>query len=601
MTSDLTLTANFYINSYVVNATVSGSGGSVTPASRPGVTYNTTTTFTAVPDPGFQIASVSGCGATYSGNTITTDVITNYCTVTVTFLSNGVCGSDNGQTNLLATPTTNRCSAGTPSAVSGSGHPWTWSCGGANGGSAASCSGSIQTWTVSTTGSATGGTISAPASGTVDNGASTTFTVSAAGGYSIASVSGDTCAPSVQSGSTYTTGMITANCTITATFSANPVNGACGSDNGKTLGAAPTNLCSAGNQSVVSGGGHPWSWTCSGVNGGTNASCSATIQTWTVSTTGSGSGGTISAPASGTVDNASSTTFTVTAAGGYSIASVTGDTCTPSVQSGSTYATGTVTANCTITATFTANPVNGVCGSDNGKILSSTPVNLCSAGNASAVSGTGPWTWTCQGVNSGTTASCSAALAPVVTGSIHVLGTGGTAVNNGSTTPSVSNGTDLGTTLVGTPLLHSYSISNPALAPGSVSPMSIGTIGTIATFGTAGGQAIIQAAGDLVISSITSSNPAFTISGGTGTIPAGGSATFTVTFNPTIAGPQTSTITIVSNDPNTPVFTFVVGAAAAPVVIAPAAPAPALDARMLALLAVLLMLVGFAAVRARKD
>src|SRR5439155_25209214 len=140
VTSDLTLTANFYINSYVVNATVSGSGGSVTPASRPGVTYNTTTTFTAVPDPGFQIASVSGCGATYSGNTITTDVITNYCTVTVTFLSNGVCGSDNGQTNLLATPTTNRCSAGTPSAVSGSGHPWTWSCGGANGGSTASCS-----------------------------------------------------------------------------------------------------------------------------------------------------------------------------------------------------------------------------------------------------------------------------------------------------------------------------------------------------------------------------------------------------------------------------------------------------------------------------
>ena len=482
--------------------------------------------------------------------------------------------------------------------MSGSGHPWTWSCGGANGGSTASCSGSIQTWTVSTTGSGSGGTISAPASGAVDNGSSTTFTVSAASGYSIASVSGDTCAPSVQSGSTYTTGLITANCKITATFSANPVNGTCGSDDGKTLGAAPTNLCSAGNQSVVSGSGHPWSWTCTGANGGTNASCSATIQTWTVTTTGNGSGGTISAPASGTVDNASSTTFTVTAAGGYSIASVTGNTCTPSVQSGSTYTTGTVTANCTITATFTANPVNGVCGSDNNKVLSSTPVNLCSAGNPSAVIGTGPWTWTCQGVNSGTTASCSATLAPVVAGSIHVLGSGGNAVNNGSTTPSVSNGTDLGTTPVGTPLLHSYSISNPAPAPGSVSPMSVGTI---ATFGAAHSQAIIQAAGDLVISSITSSNPAFTISGGTGTIPAGGSATFTVTFNPTIAGPQTSTITISSNDPNTPVFTFVVGAAATALVVAQAVPAPALDARMLALLVVLLALVGFAAVRARKD
>ncbi len=61
--------------------------------------------------------------------------------------------------------------------------------------------------------------------------------------------------------------------------------------------------------------------------------------------------------------------------------------------------------------------VNGSCGSANGTIVASVPTtNLCSAGTASAVSGSGPWTWTCAGSNGGATASCSAALAgPVST------------------------------------------------------------------------------------------------------------------------------------------------------------------------------------------
>jgi len=56
-----------------------------------------------------------------------------------------------------------------------------------------------------------------------------------------------------------------------------------------------------------------------------------------------------------------------------------------------------------------AESVNGVCGSADGNIFTSIPTtNLCSAGNASSVSGTGPWTWTCDGINGGTTDSCSA-------------------------------------------------------------------------------------------------------------------------------------------------------------------------------------------------
>src|SRR6185437_13260529 len=54
--------------------------------------------------------------------------------------------------------------------------------------------------------------------------------------------------------------------------------------------------------------------------------------------------------------------------------------------------------------------VDGVCGSDDGKTLATTPTNLCSAGTQSAVSASGPWTWSCAGSNNGSTARCSAQL-----------------------------------------------------------------------------------------------------------------------------------------------------------------------------------------------
>jgi hypothetical protein len=54
------------------------------------------------------------------------------------------------------------------------------------------------------------------------------------------------------------------------------VNGACGTSGGGSFASIPTtNLCASGTASSVSGAG-PWSWTCSGANGGSDASCSAT-------------------------------------------------------------------------------------------------------------------------------------------------------------------------------------------------------------------------------------------------------------------------------------------------------------------------------------
>ena len=58
-----------------------------------------------------------------------------------------------------------------------------------------------------------------------------------------------------------------------------------------------------------------------------------------------------------------------------------------------------------------ASPVNGACGSANSVAVSSAPTSsLCTSGTASAVSGSGPWAWTCKGSGGGGTAACSAPL-----------------------------------------------------------------------------------------------------------------------------------------------------------------------------------------------
>jgi len=54
-------------------------------------------------------------------------------------------------------------------------------------------------------------------------------------------------------------------------------------------------------------------------------------------------------------------------------------------------------------------PLAGVCGSAAGTNMTSMPTNnLCSAGTASAVVGSGPWAWTCSGSNGGKAGSCQA-------------------------------------------------------------------------------------------------------------------------------------------------------------------------------------------------
>ena len=79
------------------------------------------------------------------------------------------------------------------------------------------------------------------------------------------------------------------------------------------------------------------------------------------------------------------------------------------------YATARITGVSNVSGTSTncqaPTPVAGVCGPANGRTLVSAPTlasDLCSAGTPYPAAGSGPWTWSCAGLNQGSTASCSA-------------------------------------------------------------------------------------------------------------------------------------------------------------------------------------------------
>ncbi|MFZ5483949.1 MAG: IPTL-CTERM sorting domain-containing protein [Pseudomonadota bacterium] len=72
-----------------------------------------------------------------------------------------------------------------------------------------------------------------------------------------------------------------------------------------------------------------------------------------------------------------------------------------------------------LTVESSATPVNGACGTAQGTASAFAPtgVALCAAGTASAVSLGSDWSWTCDGENGGTNASCSAPFEATATNS----------------------------------------------------------------------------------------------------------------------------------------------------------------------------------------
>ena len=130
------------------------------------------------------------------------------------------------------------------------------------------------------------------------------------------------------------------------------VNGACGSDHGVAVLAAPSaSLCSAGVTGSVTSAAAAFTWSCAGTGGGSTAACSAPRQYNVTST--AGAGGSISPGSAQAVTYNASTSFTVTPSSGYGISTVSG--CGGSLA-GNTYTTGAVTTNCTVSASFSLLP-----------------------------------------------------------------------------------------------------------------------------------------------------------------------------------------------------------------------------------------------------
>ncbi|MDP1644136.1 MAG: hypothetical protein Q8L71_01375 [Thiobacillus sp.] len=257
------------------------------------------------------------------------------------------CGTAQGGATTSMPANGAQCASGSKAALAISGpDSFTWSCISLTGGAEASCY-ALRGYTVTATAGANGSV--SPLSQGVNSGATATITATPNSGYS-AAISG--CGGS-QSGNNFTTGPVTANCTVTASFTNAPINGACGTASNSTpVTSAPSaNLCSTGSASVVTTNSTNYTWSCNGANGGSNATSCQAPRGYTVTTT-AGSNGTISA--SKDVAGGTTTTFTVTPANGYA-ATVSG--CGGSL-SGNTYTTGAITSACTVSASFAVQTVS---------------------------------------------------------------------------------------------------------------------------------------------------------------------------------------------------------------------------------------------------
>ena len=369
VTANLSVTASFATRTYIVSVNATP-GGTVAPTQQ-NVSHGATATFSVVPAAGMR-AIVSGCGGSLSGTTYTTGAITASCAISVSFTNVTYTVTATAGANGTIAPASRTVSHGTYAAFTltpAAGYRATASgCGGSLQGNVyttapvtADCTVTASfapaTYTVTAT-AGSNGTI-APASRNVGHGATTTFTLTPAANYRPI-VHG--CDGSLN-GNTYTTGAITADCTVSAIFVssvyiASTIAGPNGtiSPPSQTVSPGATTTFSvmpaAGYQAVASGCGGSLSGTVY-TTGAINTDCTVMANfvynpdpTYTV-TTILGSNGTIT-PRTQTVSPGATATFSVTPEANYR-AEVSG--CGGSLG-GSTYTTAAINADCTITAVF---------------------------------------------------------------------------------------------------------------------------------------------------------------------------------------------------------------------------------------------------------
>jgi hypothetical protein len=194
-----------------------GANGSISPSGAQVVAYNAQPTFTVTPSGGYTASVGGSCGGSLSGSTYTSNAVTADCTVTASF--------------------------------------------------------ALNSYTLATTASPLAGGSVSCSPNPVSHGSNATCTATPNVGYTFGSWGGD-CAGT---GACSLTNVTSAKA-VTAQFTP-IVNGACGSAANTATAYTPAsaNLCASngGTASTVTAGSNAWAWSCSGSNGGTNATCSA--------------------------------------------------------------------------------------------------------------------------------------------------------------------------------------------------------------------------------------------------------------------------------------------------------------------------------------
>ena len=151
----------------------------------------------------------------------------------------------------------------------------------------------------------------------------------------------------------YTSGAISANCTVTAAFEP-VVNGTCGTANAVASLVAPSaNLCSPGTASTVTTNVNDFTWSCTGAGGGTTASCAAPHQYTVTATAGANGALNCASP----VNGGSTSACTATPASGYRTLTISGCGGTATTAGVDAYTTAAVVADCAVNATFELKPL----------------------------------------------------------------------------------------------------------------------------------------------------------------------------------------------------------------------------------------------------
>jgi hypothetical protein len=310
------------VTNYTVTPSVSGGSGgngTVSPSSAQTVTSGSTVPFTLTPSSGYTASRAldGSCPqGSWTDNThYTTGAINANCDVVFSFGLTKVVTSSAGTGGTIDVSGAQNVASGdtldftvTPdlgytTTVGGScpQGSWTDSTHYTTGTIISPCSVSFSftptgvTHTV-TPSAGTGGSFTPTGAQTVNHNATKAFTVTASSGYVIYTPVGGTCPAGTWASNVYTTGAITADCTVIFGF----------------------------------------------------------LATHTV-TPSAGTGGSFTPTGAQTVNHNATKAFTVTASSGYTTDATVGGTCTQGSWVGTVYTTGAITADCTVSFTFTSN------------------------------------------------------------------------------------------------------------------------------------------------------------------------------------------------------------------------------------------------------